>query len=81
MAKFLDCDIAGFGMPWAKFKSQNDAIHEELLLVTEKEKAETGRRAFLEMMLKKEHIFYSHRGRTRYEKTARSNIEVYLRQL
>lgn len=81
LAKFLDCDIAGFGMPWAKFKRQNDAIHEELLLVTPGVEADAGRRAFLEMMLRKEHIFYSHRGRARYEKTARSNIEVYLREL
>ena len=81
MAKFLDCDIAGFGMPWEKFKSLNDAIHRELLTVAPQEEAEAGRRSFLEMMLKKEHIFYSHRGRARYEKMARSNIEVYLREL
>jgi len=33
------------------------------------------------MMLQKEHIFYSYRGRARYEKMARSNIEVYLKEI
>jgi predicted metal-dependent HD superfamily phosphohydrolase len=76
----LDLDLAGLGFEWDYYSKSADLIRDEFSCMSE-EAFLSGRRLFIQKMLKRVFIFYTAWGRLHYEDQARANMEQELKKI
>jgi predicted metal-dependent HD superfamily phosphohydrolase len=76
----LDIDLSSFGLPWDDFVHDSVAVRQESPKLSDADFF-LGQRAFLESLVSREHFYFTDFFRSRFEETARSNINRHLENL
>ncbi|NIR31937.1 MAG: hypothetical protein GWN84_22045 [Gammaproteobacteria bacterium] len=76
----VDIDLSGFGMDWASFKADSEAIRKEFAHVPD-EAFYPRQAGFLRALLERPRFYFTDFFRDRYERNARENIARCLDEL
>lgn len=79
-AFMIDIDLSSFGLPWDEFSRDSVAVRDEFPHMSD-EQFFPRQRDFLEALLRRDHFYHTEHFRARLERSARTNIERYLKSL